>query len=58
MSNEKDGYFLLGNEECGIELTPNDVVFLQKGIRKTLTEMMREAQTSDICPYCGRKLEE
>jgi hypothetical protein len=54
----KVNYLMLGNEECGIELTPDDLVFVQNGTRKTLTEMMRAAQTDDVCPYCGRKLKE
>lgn len=54
----KENYLFLGNEECGIELTPTNLVFVQKGVRKTLDEMIRESQSDAVCPCCGRKLKE
>ena len=54
----KENSLMFGNEECGIELTPTDLIFVQKGVRKTLYEMIREAQSDAICLCCGRKLKE
>ena len=47
-------YLRLGTEDCGLEITPNDIVFIQNGNRKTWSEMLKEI--NDVCPCCGRKL--
>ena len=49
-------YFRFGTEECGLEITPDDIVFLQKGTRKTWAEMLDSINSNSVCPCCGRKL--
>lgn len=51
----QENYLRFGTEECGLEITPDDIVFLQNGKRKTWSEMMQNINTN-ICPCCGREL--
>ena len=48
-------FLRFGTEDCGFEITPDDIVFLQRGKRKTWSEMLKEINTK-TCPCCGRKL--
>ena len=49
-------YLRFGTEDCGLEITPEDIVFLQNGKRKTWSEMLEETHIDNVCPCCGRKL--
>lgn len=49
-------YLRFGTEECGLEITPDDIVFLQNGTRKMWSEMLDNIHSNSICPCCGRKL--
>lgn len=49
-------YLRFGTDECGLEITPSDIVFLQNGKRKTWSEMLKDIDKDNVCPCCGRKL--
>ena len=52
----KENYLRFGTEDCGLEITPDDIVFIQKGKRKTWSEMLDDISSDSVCPCCGRKL--
>ena len=54
----KTNYIMIGTEECGLEITPEDIVFIQKGKRTTMSEIMKTAHINRICPCCGRELKD
>ena len=51
----KTNYFRFGNEDCAIEITPDDIVFIQRDRRITMSEILREPQIQHTCPYCGKE---
>ena len=50
---DKANSFKIGTEEYGLEITSDDIIFIQDGKRKTWSEMI---SSTNVCPCCGRKL--
>ena len=53
--NEDNCFFRFGTEECGIDITPNGLVFIKNGKRITSEEIMQNLNPN-ICPYCVREI--